>query len=84
MFAFKALLNAKVNRNRQSSHPKVMKKVPRASQRSGTRKKDYLNENVDKVDCMVNSRDHPIEIDVDEVSVGKKFRSDEVKNESKL
>ncbi|CAI9298456.1 unnamed protein product [Lactuca saligna] len=47
-----------------------------------SRKKGYLNENVDKVDCMVNFHDHPIEIEDDEVSEGKKFRSDEVNNEN--
>ncbi|CAI9266192.1 unnamed protein product [Lactuca saligna] len=47
-----------------------------------SRKKDYLNENVVKVDCIVNSRDHPIEIEDDEVSEGKKFIYDEVKKEN--
>ena len=61
-----------------------MKKFTIASQRMVSRKKDYLNENVVKVDCMVNSRDHPIEIEDDEVSEGKKFIYDEVKKESKL
>ncbi|CAI9284774.1 unnamed protein product [Lactuca saligna] len=81
MFAFKALLDAKVNRNRQSSNSKLMKKFTIASQRMISRKKDYLNENVVKVDCMVNSRDHPIEIE-DDVSEGKKFIYDEVKKEN--
>ncbi|CAH1446212.1 unnamed protein product [Lactuca virosa] len=82
MFAFKALLDAKVNRNRVSSHSKFMKKFPIASQKMVSRKKDYLNENVDKVDFMVNSRDHPIEIDDDEVSEEENFRSGEVKKEN--
>ncbi|CAI9259225.1 unnamed protein product [Lactuca saligna] len=82
MFAFKALLDAKVNRNRQSLNLKLMKKFTITSQRMISRKKDYLNENVVKVDCMVNSRDHPIEIEDDEVSKGKKFIYDEVKKEN--
>ncbi|CAI9266776.1 unnamed protein product [Lactuca saligna] len=82
MFVFKALLDAKVNNNRLSSHSKVMKKFPIASLEMVSRKKDYLNENVDKVDFMVNSRDHPIEIDDDEVSEEKEFRSGEVRRRS--
>ncbi|CAH1428694.1 unnamed protein product [Lactuca virosa] len=49
-----------------------------------SRKKDSLNDNVDKVDFMVNSRDHPIEIDDDEVSEEEKFQSGEVKKENYL
>ncbi|CAI9260640.1 unnamed protein product [Lactuca saligna] len=59
-----------------------MKKFTIASQRMISSKKDYLNENVVKVDCMVNSRDHPIEIEDDEVFEGKKFIYDEVKKEN--
>lgn len=48
------------------------------------KKNDCENDYVDKVDFMVNSVDHPIEIDDDEVSEEEEFWSIDVKNESKL
>ncbi|CAH1435615.1 unnamed protein product [Lactuca virosa] len=68
MFAFKALLDAKVKRNRVSSHTKFKKKYKMASEKMVFRKNDCENDYVDKVDFMVNYVDHPIEIDDDEVS----------------